>query len=202
MPIRNAPYRNPAKRRRSVSSVSKSGDLQAEIARQRRQGEREHEAVVESIRERAEHERRDQQVRVPAVKDGESRLDERQRRRQARGTRNTGRSRSAKDGDSTSSFEYDGPAREAVAERHGHQQAEDRQDRGVTEVGDVVAERPPESGDDRDDADVEERVELDEEREAIAANDLDQRAVLRLGDDAVRSPVSSRSTVVMPGRSG
>ncbi len=33
-------------------------------------------------------------------------------------------------------------AHEAVAERHGHQQAEDRQDRDVTEIGDVVAERP------------------------------------------------------------
>ena len=82
MPIRNAPYRKPAKRRRSVSSVSKTGDLQTEITGQRRQGERQHEAVVESIREHAEHDRRDQQVRVPAVKDGESRFDERQRCRQ------------------------------------------------------------------------------------------------------------------------
>ena len=165
MPIRNAPYSKPAKRTRSVSSVSKIADLQPEIARQRRQGERQHEAVVESIRQRAEHERRDQQVRVPALEDGEARLDEGQRRRQHQAARNTGRSRRPKrSATSTSSFEYGAVRDEAVAERQrpsaapgstGWRRRRDwRRSRGRS--------RPRPATIDSD-ADVEERVELDED---------------------------------------
>ena len=95
-----------------------SRDLQAEIAGQRRQRERQHEAVVESIREAAEDERRDQQVRVPAVKDLESRLDECQRRRQARDRRNTGRNRTRTMATRLRRSSTARSAHEAVAERH------------------------------------------------------------------------------------
>ena len=74
----------------------KAGDPQPETSGQRRQRQRKHEAVVEAVRERAEHQRGDQQVRVPAVEDLERNrsFDEGQPRRQQQAARNRGRSRS------------------------------------------------------------------------------------------------------------
>src|SRR5688572_31496429 len=64
-------------------------DLQAEITGQRRDRQREHEAVVEAIRQQAERDRRDQEVRRPAVEDREARFSESESGREHRSEEHT-----------------------------------------------------------------------------------------------------------------
>ena len=80
------------------------------------------------------------------------------------------------------------PAREAIVERPGQCQRQRGQDSDVTEPLEVRLDGPAHAGDGRDHAQVQDRVQLDEDREPLLADERRQDSVLFGTDGAGLSP--------------
>lgn len=167
----------------------KPGHLYAKPPGQRRQRKRQHEPVIEAIGEDEEQYRGDQQVVVSVLlQQVKSRLDIRQLRREheaceiqhvveyeVRRFRPLARPRR--------------PPGERVVERRREQDSQANENRGIAEVRKVGLNRPAEPGNERNDAEIQQRIEFDKDGKPLFADDCGNGVELTARDRAGGFPL-------------